>query len=167
MSPIAGGWGIAGSQPMSSAVHRSPNKLWRSNSIFNLWYQLWHGEQRYIKFLLQPSLHVFRHSACKVHNRNSCCNWKGEAPVIINETNVFSFYVRVSASNSQRKHPLKVKYRIILSWPEVEFLDEIQTKVFRVFLLHLQSPLQLCPEIYISSNLRNLLQFLQFSYCTL
>jgi hypothetical protein len=28
-----------------------------------------------------------------------------------------------------------------------------------------QSPLQLCPEISISSNSRNLLQFLQFSYC--
>ncbi len=26
-----------GSQPMSTAVHRIPNKLWRSNSIFNLW----------------------------------------------------------------------------------------------------------------------------------
>ncbi len=25
------------SQPMSTAVHRSPNKLWRSISIFNLW----------------------------------------------------------------------------------------------------------------------------------
>jgi hypothetical protein len=24
--------GVAGSQPMSTAVHRSPNKLWRSNS---------------------------------------------------------------------------------------------------------------------------------------
>ncbi len=35
-SPNAGGGGIvAGSQPMSTAVHRSPNKLWRSNSIFN------------------------------------------------------------------------------------------------------------------------------------
>jgi hypothetical protein len=29
-----------------------------------------------------------------------------------------------------------------------------------------QSPLQHCLEIYISSNSRNLLQFLQFSYCT-
>jgi hypothetical protein len=37
MSPNAGGErGVAGSQPMSGAVHRSPNKLWRSNSIFNL-----------------------------------------------------------------------------------------------------------------------------------
>ncbi len=26
----------AGSQPISTAVHRSPNKLWRSNSIFNI-----------------------------------------------------------------------------------------------------------------------------------
>ncbi len=32
-----GGGGVAGSQPMSTAVvHRSPNKFWRSNSIFNL-----------------------------------------------------------------------------------------------------------------------------------
>jgi hypothetical protein len=35
--PKSGGRGVvAGSQPMSTAVHRSPNKLWRSNSIFNL-----------------------------------------------------------------------------------------------------------------------------------
>jgi hypothetical protein len=35
--PKCGGrGGVAGSQPMSTAVHRSPNKLWRSNSIFNL-----------------------------------------------------------------------------------------------------------------------------------
>jgi hypothetical protein len=33
--------GVAGSRPMSAAVHRSPNKLWRSNSIFNLWIYLW------------------------------------------------------------------------------------------------------------------------------
>jgi hypothetical protein len=31
-------WGVAGSQPMSAAVHRSPNKRWRSNSTFNLWF---------------------------------------------------------------------------------------------------------------------------------
>jgi hypothetical protein len=31
------GGGVSGSRPMSKAVHRSPNKLWRSNSIFNLW----------------------------------------------------------------------------------------------------------------------------------
>jgi hypothetical protein len=38
--PKCGGrGGVAGSQPMSTAVHRSPNKLWRSSSIFNLW--LW------------------------------------------------------------------------------------------------------------------------------
>ncbi len=32
--------GVAGSQPVSTAVHRSPNKVWRSNSIFNLFF-LW------------------------------------------------------------------------------------------------------------------------------
>jgi hypothetical protein len=32
----SGEGGVAGSRPMSAAVHRSPNKLWRSNSIFNL-----------------------------------------------------------------------------------------------------------------------------------
>ncbi len=37
MSQNAGGGGVAGSQLMSTAVHRSPNKLWRSNSIFKLW----------------------------------------------------------------------------------------------------------------------------------
>jgi hypothetical protein len=31
--------GLAGSQRTNRAVHRSPNKLWRSNSIFSLW--LW------------------------------------------------------------------------------------------------------------------------------
>ncbi len=39
MSPNAGGGGFEGvaeSQSMSTAVHRSPNKLWRTNSIFNL-----------------------------------------------------------------------------------------------------------------------------------
>ncbi len=36
MSPEAGGTeGVAGSQSMSTALHRSPNKLWRSNSIFS------------------------------------------------------------------------------------------------------------------------------------
>ncbi len=36
MSPNAGGGGVAFalSQPMSTTVHRSPNKLWRSNSKF-------------------------------------------------------------------------------------------------------------------------------------
>jgi hypothetical protein len=37
MSPNAGGGGgVVGSPPMSTAVHWSPNKLWRSNSICNL-----------------------------------------------------------------------------------------------------------------------------------
>ncbi len=30
--------GVAGSQPMSTDVHRSPKKLWRYNSIFKLWF---------------------------------------------------------------------------------------------------------------------------------
>jgi hypothetical protein len=33
---MRGEGGVAGSQPMSIAVHRSPNKLWRSNSILIL-----------------------------------------------------------------------------------------------------------------------------------
>jgi hypothetical protein len=43
---------------------------------------------------------------------------------------------------------------------EAEFMDEIQTKEFSSYS---QSPIQLCLEISISSNSRNLLQFLQFS----
>jgi hypothetical protein len=38
--PKYGGGGVAGSQPMSTAVHRSPKQLWRSNSIFNLCLQI-------------------------------------------------------------------------------------------------------------------------------
>jgi hypothetical protein len=34
--PKCGGGGVGGSQPRSTAVHRSPNKLRRPNSIFNL-----------------------------------------------------------------------------------------------------------------------------------
>ncbi len=34
--PKCRGRGVAGSQTTSTAVHRSPNKLWRSNSKFNL-----------------------------------------------------------------------------------------------------------------------------------
>ncbi len=36
MSPNGGG-GVAGFSSMSTAVHRSQNKLLRSNSMFNLW----------------------------------------------------------------------------------------------------------------------------------
>jgi hypothetical protein len=42
MSPNAqmrGEGGVAGSQPMSTAVHRSPNKLWISDSIFGCHYE--------------------------------------------------------------------------------------------------------------------------------
>ncbi len=44
--------------------------------------------------------------------------------------------------------------------PEAEFLDEIQTKFLRVFLIDVHSHLylQLCLEIYISSNSRILLR---------
>jgi hypothetical protein len=35
-----GGGGVAGSQSMSTAVDTSPNKLWRSYLIFNLWFDL-------------------------------------------------------------------------------------------------------------------------------
>jgi hypothetical protein len=50
---------------------------------------------------------------------------------------------------------------IYVGYLETEFLDEIQTKVCRFFLLVIHSPpIQLCLEIYISSKLRNLLQFL-------
>ncbi len=37
MQGEGGGGRVAGSQPRSAAVNRSPNKLWKSNSIFNVW----------------------------------------------------------------------------------------------------------------------------------
>ncbi len=51
-----------------------------------------------------------------------------------------------------------------ITLPDAKFLDEIQAKVFLLaFHSHLYS---FCQEISISSNSRNLLQFLEFSYCT-
>jgi hypothetical protein len=50
---------------------------------------------------------------------------------------------------------------------ETEYLDEIRKSLNSFPPCYSQSPLQLCLEISISSNSRNLLQFLQFSYCTL
>jgi hypothetical protein len=71
----------------------------------------------------------------------------------------FDFRRTISLQTKAGKHLLCV---------EAEFLDIIQTKVFRVFLLDISShlyTLQLCLEI--SSNSCILLQFLQSSYCTL
>ncbi len=45
-------------------------------------------------------------------------------------------------------------------------MDEIQTKGLKVFLLIVVTSTALL-EIYITSNSRSILQFLQFSYCTL
>jgi hypothetical protein len=44
MSPNPGGGEVAGSQPMSTAVHRSP--IWRFNSIFNQWSWWWLAPKR-------------------------------------------------------------------------------------------------------------------------
>jgi hypothetical protein len=54
----------------------------------------------------------------------------------------------------------------LTSCPETEFLDEIQTKGLKVFLLVVVTSAALL-EIYITSNSRSILQFLQFSYYTL
>jgi hypothetical protein len=48
-----GGGGVAGSQPNSTVVHRSLNKLWRSNSIFNLCLQA------FLPHKLESFIHVF------------------------------------------------------------------------------------------------------------
>jgi hypothetical protein len=50
--------------------------------------------------------------------------------------------------------------------PRGQILERNPDKSLESFLPSL-SPVQLCLEISISSNLLNLLQFLQFSYCTL
>jgi hypothetical protein len=46
------------------------------------------------------------------------------------------------------------------TYTETDFLDGIQTKVLKFSPCYSESPLQLCVEISISSNSRNLLQFL-------
>ncbi len=68
--PKCGGRGrVAGSQPMSTAVHRSPNKLWRSNSIFNLRFtptpklvlKFYEREQKISNFFQESVENVLRH----------------------------------------------------------------------------------------------------------
>jgi hypothetical protein len=54
MSPkaVGGGGGVAGTQPRSTAVYRSPNNLWRSSSILQLTY----GWEPRVKLQLNPTL---------------------------------------------------------------------------------------------------------------
>ncbi len=52
--------------------------------------------------------------------------------------------------------------------PEAEFLDEIQTKVLKIYFLAIHSHFYSFDLRFLFlSNSRNLLQFLEFSYCTL
>jgi hypothetical protein len=48
--------GVAGPQPMSTVLPYTPKKLWRPNSIFNLWFHVFtvpcFGFKRYLMFLL-------------------------------------------------------------------------------------------------------------------
>ncbi len=53
------GGSFTGSQPMSIVVHRSPNKLWKSNSIF----KLWHVPQSTYFYKRWNRVSVFAHSA--------------------------------------------------------------------------------------------------------
>ncbi len=72
-----GGGGFAGSQPMSTAVqHRSPIKLWRSNSIFNLFnisYLLMRSEKNLIFFI------IFLRSFWDCEPAVLCGGWAGHA----------------------------------------------------------------------------------------
>jgi hypothetical protein len=56
MSPNAAGGVVAGSKPRSTAVHRSPNKLWRSNSIFIQLVLAMRGDVEYVWYPPPPSL---------------------------------------------------------------------------------------------------------------
>jgi hypothetical protein len=75
-----------------------------------------------------------------------------------------SFFRQLEATGyTGRKKKLERGKEVL---PEVEYLDEIQTKIFKVFLIAIYSylyTLQLCLEISISSNSRNLSQFLLYT----
>ncbi len=87
----------------------------------------------------------------------------GRIHKILNKTLTFFRFIISANERRSQEGP-----QTLNCGPEAEFLDEIPTKVLKVFLLaNAQSSLQLFLEISISSNSRNLLQLLQFSYCTL
>jgi hypothetical protein len=68
--------GVAGSQPMRNSVHRSPTKLWRSNSIFNLcWDRMaWRGHNLFqiLKGIVQP----FGRGVESILIRSLLLNWR-------------------------------------------------------------------------------------------
>ncbi len=80
---MRGEGGIAGSQPMSTAVHRSPNKLWRSNSIINLCCYNCHSCSRFNPYFTSMewlSLAIFwlmlfcsSRSGLRASCRGTCC----------------------------------------------------------------------------------------------
>jgi hypothetical protein len=71
MSADAGGGGkLRGSYPMSTAVQRSPNKLWRSNCIFNLWY-------KYCQPLFYPVPH-YDTTSTLVYESGSTARWTSD-----------------------------------------------------------------------------------------
>ncbi len=162
MSPNAGGGAsCAVSQPMSTAVHRSPNKLRRSNSIFTLWV-VW------FCFLPTPiplflSLPVCRRSSWLGRGGGGA----GKEPNLkdhkndqssIKETKLFIANHVVSAcrySKSTNWEMREAKYfrraEVILGGEgyltEDEFLYKIQTKFFRVFILAFTHSLIYCTTL--------------------
>ncbi len=146
MSPNTGRRGVAGSQPMSTAVHRSQNKLRKSNSIFNPWV-VWFGS---LPSASCPSFSVFLCVAGRPY-------WGGgrgrsqilrpqEWPVSIKETKLFIAHHVVSACRYSKSTNWEMREAKCLRCAEVilgdegylteaEFLYKIQTKFFRVFIL--------------------------------
>ncbi len=137
--------GVVGSQPMSTAVSRSPNKLWRSKSIFNLW-SLWLDLYQFLPHRI--SLHSTFNGVSAVLPQM--------LPLITMSPDLCTWHLQLS-----------IMYGGCGFGWEAESLTNSRQKSKSFPPCYSRSPTQLCHEIFISSNSCNLLQFLQFSYCKL
>ncbi len=76
LDPKCGGGGVAGSQPMSIAVQRSPNKIWRSNSILTYDITKWcikkEGRLSWFTILLQGRLYIGIRALLVKNNSMNC-----------------------------------------------------------------------------------------------
>ena len=119
---MRGEGGRCGVSAMSTAVHRSPNKLWRSNSIFNLWCSrtiLRFAPPRHAGSGSNPasSINNIDKKGLTTKNKHSGKSLKGLL-LIVNYNKTLSLSLS-SPSNGTLLYNL---YRLYCTWPHIKYV---------------------------------------------
>ena len=93
------GGGVAGSQPMSTAVHRSPNKLWRSISNGDTEILFWLTVFSWLLIYIGSERHWL-----VLRIRDQCCGFRNR--IQLSRT----FRIRITTLNRPRKLKLNFNY---------------------------------------------------------